>query len=59
MNFSTNKEKSNTHKTSIETHVDFLFIVTENLSLYLIPTTDIYNKSTLNLCNKYISYKVN
>ena len=37
---------------------DFLFVLNEKLEMYLIPKNKISNKSTLNLCDKYIKYKV-
>ncbi len=59
MKFSTNKEKGNTYKTLIDTKIDELFIVADNLDIYILPIEKIYNKSTLNLCNKYQKYKIN
>ena len=56
MKFSTNKEKGNTYKTLIDTKIDELFIVADNLDIYILPIEKIYNKSTLNLCNKYQKY---
>lgn len=50
--------KGSTYKTVIDTKVHFLFIVTSNLSIYLIPIDDICNRSTLNLCSKYDKYKI-
>ena len=50
--------KGHTYKTIIETNIDEVFIVSENLKLYIIPIGDIRNKSTLNLCNKYDKYEV-
>jgi hypothetical protein len=47
-----------TYKTIIDTEVDFVFIVTEDKNIYLIPKDIIKNRATLNLCDKYISYKV-
>lgn len=47
-----------TYKTVIDTKVDLLFVVTRNMELYSIPVKNITNKSTLNLCDKYIKYKV-
>ena len=37
---------------------DFLFVLNEKSEMYLIPKDKIFNKSTLNLCDKYIKYKV-
>ena len=47
-----------TYKTLIETKIDFLFVLNEDLEMYLIPKDKILNKSTLNLCDKYKEYKV-
>ena len=49
--------KGKTYKTIINTKVDFLFVVTDKLDIFLIPTSAIKNKSTLNLCEKYYKYK--
>ena len=51
--------KGKTYKTVIETNVDEIFILTEKSEVYIIPIEEIKNKSTLNICNKYIKYKVN
>lgn len=51
--------KGNTYKTVIETNVDEVFVLLENLEMYIIPTKEIKNKSTLNICNKYNKYRVN
>lgn len=50
--------KGKTYKTVIETDVDIVFIITENLEMYKIPKDDIENKTTLNICNKYYKYRV-
>lgn len=50
--------KGKTYKTVIETNIDELFIVTEDLNLYVLPIKEINNKSTLNICSKYNTYKV-
>lgn len=50
--------KGKTYKTVIETAVDELFILTEDLKMYTIPIEKIENKSTLNICNKYKKYEV-
>ena len=47
-----------TYKTVIDTNVDYLFIATEQVDMYLIPVKDITNKSTLNLCGKYNNYRI-
>lgn len=48
----------NTYKTVIETNIDELFILTEDLGMYILPVEEIHNKSTLNICEKYEKYKV-
>ena len=50
--------KGKTYKTLIETKIDLLFILNEKLEMYLIPKSEIYNKSTLNLCERYKKYMV-
>ena len=50
--------KGKTYKTVIETNVDELFIVTEELQIYTIPIQEINNKSTLNICEQYEKYRV-
>ena len=51
--------KGNTYKTVIDTKVDYLFVSTNAMDMYLIPVKEIENKSTLNLCEKYNKYKLN
>jgi len=50
--------KGNTYKTLIETKVDELFILLENMEIYIIPVEKIRNRSTLNICSIYDKYKV-
>ena len=50
--------KGKTYKTIIDTQVDYVFIVSAEKDMYLIPTEDINNRSTLNLCEKYDKYKI-
>ena len=50
--------KGKTYKTVIETAIDELFILTEDLNLYIFPIEEVKNKSTLNICGKYEKYKV-
>lgn len=50
--------KGTTYKTVIDTNVDYVFIATDKLDMYLIPKSEINNKSTLNLCDKYKKYKI-
>ena len=47
-----------TYKTVVETNVDLLFVLTEDMSLYLLPITCLKNKSTLTLGKKVEKYKV-
>ena len=51
--------KGKTYKTVIETKIDELFILAEDMSVYILPIEEIKNKSTLNICKKYNKYKVN
>lgn len=51
--------KGITYKTVVDTNIDYLFIVTDRLDMYMIPKEVITNRSTLNLCDKYKKYKVN
>lgn len=50
--------KGKTYKTIIDTNIDYVFILTEDKEIYLIPKKEIKNRTTLNLCNKYEKYKV-
>lgn len=45
--------------TNIETNIDELFILTEDLNIYILPIEEINNKSTLNICSKYEKFRVN
>lgn len=47
-----------TYKTLIDTKVDYLFILTEEIKMYLIPCNEITNKATLNLSKEYLKYEV-
>ena len=51
--------KGKTYKTVIDTNIDELFILTQNMDIYIIPIEEISNKSTLNICEKYYKYKMN
>lgn len=51
--------KGKTYKTIIETNIDELFILTEDLKIYILPIEEINNKSTLNICKKCEKYRVN
>lgn len=50
--------RGKTYKTIIDTKIDEVFIVTDNIDIYIIPIEKINNKSTLNLCDKYLEYKI-
>ena len=50
--------KGKTYKTIINTNIDYLFVATDQLDKYLIPKSEINNKSTLNLCDKYKKYRI-
>ncbi|MBO5478178.1 MAG: hypothetical protein J6A04_00365 [Clostridia bacterium] len=50
--------KGTTYKTLVDTDIDYLFIVTDNIDMYLIPKEVISNRTTLNLCDKYEIYRV-
>lgn len=50
--------KGKTYKTLIDTEIDELFIVTDNLNIYILPIQEIKNRNTLNLCDKYEKYKI-
>ena len=47
-----------TYKTIINTDIEELFILTGDMSMYIIPKECIKNKTTLNICSKYEKYKV-
>ena len=47
-----------TYKTIINTDIEEIFILTGNMSMYIIPKEDIKNKTTLNVCSKYKKYQV-
>ena len=55
---STGGTKGITYKTIIDTKIDKLFIVTDNIDIYIIPIENIENRTTLNLCDKYKEYKI-
>lgn len=50
--------KGKTYKTVIETKIDEIFILTEDLRMYILPISEIKNKSTLTICEKYDQYRV-
>lgn len=49
--------KGKTYKTLLDTSVNLLFIFLEDYSIYLIPTNQIKNRSTITLPTKYLKYK--
>ena len=50
--------KGKTYKTVKETNIDELFVLLENLEMYIIPIKELHNKSTLTVCDKYNKYRV-
>lgn len=50
--------KGCTYKTILNTNIDEIFIVTDNMDIYIIPIDKVENYSTLNLCGKYSVFKV-
>ena len=48
-----------TYKTIIDTNIDEVFIVTDNIDIYIIPIEEIVNKTSLNICEKYNRFKMN
>lgn len=50
--------KGKFYKTLIDTNIDYLFVVTKNLDMYLIPKNALLNKYTLNLGNNFKQYLV-
>lgn len=46
-----------TYKTLVDTNVDLLCIITDVFDIYVIPVSELKNKSTINLCQKYNQYK--
>lgn len=50
--------KGKTYKTVIETNINELFILTEDLKIYILPVEEVKNKSTMNICSKYDKYRV-
>ena len=50
--------KRKIYKTVVDTNIDYLFVVTKNLELYLIPKHALSNKYTLNLGKNFDRYLV-
>ena len=47
------------YKTVVDTNVDYIFILDAEQKMYLIPKTEIVNKSTINLGKRTKKYRVN
>ena len=47
-----------TYKTIIDTNIEELFIFTGDMNMYIIPKNEIENRTTLNICEKYLKYAV-
>jgi hypothetical protein len=52
--------RSGTGKTKIfdKTKVDYLFVITENGKMWLIPSLEINSTSSINLCDSYTQYQI-
>ena len=51
--------KGKTYKTVADTGIEELFIVLDNIDIYIIPKNVITNRSTINIgCTKYEKYKL-
>ena len=50
--------KGKTYKTVIDTNIDEVFVLTEDMNMYVLPIEELNNRSTLNICKKYKEYKV-
>ena len=50
--------KGKMYKTVIDTNIEEVCIVTNNMDIFIIPIEKIKNKSTLNLCEKYEKYRI-
>lgn len=50
--------KGKTYKTVIESNVEELFILTEELGMYIIPKEELQNKSTLNICSLCVLFSI-
>ena len=47
------------YKTIINTNIEEIFVLTKDLSMFVIPKDKLNNVSTLNMGDKYMKYKVN
>ena len=45
-------------KREIDTNIEEVFIFTGDKCMYIIPKEEIKNRTTLNICEKYIKYRV-
>ena len=50
--------KGKTYKTVIDTNIDEVFVLTEEMNMYILLIEELNNRSTLNICEKYEKYKV-
>ena len=50
--------KGKEYKTIVNTNIDYIFILNAEQTMYLIPKSEIVNKSTFNLGKKAEKYKV-
>lgn len=50
--------KGKTYKTVIESNIEELFILTEELGMYIIPKEELQNKSTLNICSLCVLFSI-
>lgn len=53
------EQKGKEYKTVVDTNVDYIFILDAEQKMYLIPKTEIVNKSTINLGKRTKKYRVN
>ena len=50
--------KGKTYKTITDTEIEELFILLDNMDIYIVPKSVITNRSTINIgCSKYEKYK--
>jgi len=50
--------KGKTYKTVKDTNIEEVFILLDNMQMYIIPKEIIKNNSTINVCEKYKEYRV-
>ena len=50
--------KGETYKTIIDTNIEEVFIVTDNMDIFILPIEEIKNRSTINLCRKYEKFRI-